>query len=319
MLATGSSMVAPLTAAVGAILAEAGARPVEVRSVGTLAGYGEFCQGGSLRHPDIQDASRRMTMAELMLCARHGVHEIMEIPIGYDGIVLAHRRGLPSPSITLQQLWLGLAKEVPQNGRLVPNPCTRWRQVSSSLPDWPIRVIGPPPSFGTRNSFVEMAMSAGCQAVPEMRAIADTARRRSICSTMREDEGWTDAGENDDTVVRLILEGEPGVLGVFGYGTLQANTQWIEGLAIEGVQDEPETIANGRYPFARPLFFYVKRPNLEQLPGLKAFLAEYLSDRAMGPEGYLVQLGLVPLEPARPEQVRKAVRDQAIILRRPGE
>ena len=258
-----------------------------------------------------------MNSSEFMVCASRGVHEIMEIPIGYDGIVIAHRRSLESPSISLAQLWQGLAKEIPQDGRLIPNPYTRWRQVSEALPDWPIRVIGPPPTSGTRDSFTEMALLVGCQAAPEVRAIPDVVRRRAICTTMREDGGWTDAGENDDMVVRLILEGEDGVLGIFGFGALLANTRWIEGLPVEGVDDTVENIASGRYPLSRPLFLYVKRPNLEAVPGLKEVLTEYLSDRAMGPGGYLVQLGLVPLEPVRLERARQIVRDQAILLRRP--
>lgn len=318
VLATGSSTVAPFTRAVAERLAEEGAKRAEVRSVGTVGGYAEFCQGALPRYADIQNASRRMNFGEFTHCASRGVHEIMEIPIGHDGIVIAHRAGLPSPNFTLAQLWRGLAKEVPQGGKLVANPHTSWRQVAADLPDWPIRVIGPPPTSGTRDSFTDLVLLAGCQGVPEIRAIADVAQRRRACVAVRTDGGWTDGGEDDDLIARQVVEGAPGTLGVFGFSFLEGHRNIIEGASVEGIDDTRESIANGSYPLARPLFIYVKRPNLESTPGLKAFIAEYVSDRAMGPEGYLVRRGLVPLEPARLRRVQAAVRDQAIMLGRPG-
>jgi phosphate transport system substrate-binding protein len=131
-----------------------------------LHGYNEFCRGAGLRYPDIQNAARRMTMAEFLLCNRHGVHEIMKIPIGHDGIVVALRRDQPVPAISLGQLWLGIAKEVPRDGRLVGNPHRRWCDISPALPDWPIRVIDPPPTSGTRDSFTDLVLLAGCRTQP---------------------------------------------------------------------------------------------------------------------------------------------------------
>jgi phosphate transport system substrate-binding protein len=318
VLATGSSTVAPFTRTVAETLAASGAGKVEVRSVGTVYGFDQFCQGGDLRHPDVQNASRRMNALEFQKCLSRGVNEIMEIPIGHDGIVVAHRKDLPSPNFTLAQLWLGIAKEIPQGGRLVPNPHTSWRQVAAGLPDWPIAVIGPPPTSGTRDSFTDLVLSAGCQAVPEVRAIDDAAQRRRLCTTVREDGRWTDGGEDDGLIVRRVTEGAPGTLGIFGYGVLEIHRDRIEGARIEGVDDTPETIASGAYPVARPLFVYVKRANAEAVPALRAFLAEYVSDRAMGPGGYLVRRGLVPLDPARLRRVQEAVRNQEIMLRGPG-
>jgi phosphate transport system substrate-binding protein len=319
VLATGSSTVAPFTNAVADRLAEAGARRAEVRSVGTVGGFAEFCQGATLRYADIQNASRRMNFQEFAHCASRGVHEIMELMIGYDGIVVAHRQGLPSPNFTRAQIWLGIAKEIPRDGRLVPNPHRSWRDVSAQLPDWPIRVIGPPGTSGTRDSFTDLVMLAGCQAVAEVQAIRDSAQRRRICTTVREDGGWIDGGEDDEVIVGQIVEGAPGTLGVFGFSFLERNRSRIEGATIEGIDDTRENIASGSYPISRPLFLYVKRPNLDQVPGLRAFIQEYLSEGAMGPEGYLIRRGLVGLEDTRRARLRQAFTDGAIMLRRPGE
>ncbi|MBR0684121.1 phosphate ABC transporter substrate-binding protein [Roseomonas eburnea] len=319
VLATGSSTVAPFTNAVADRLAEGGARRAEVRSVGTVHGFNEFCQGTSLRFADIQDASRRMNFTEFGLCASRGVHEIMELMIGFDGIVVAHRHGLPSPNFTRAQLWLGSAKEIPRDGRLVPNPHRSWRDVSQQLPDWPIRVIGPPPTSGTRDSFTDLVMLAGCQALPEVRAIRDTAQRRRVCTTVREDGGWVDGGEDDEVIVGQVVDGAIGTLGIFGFSFLERNLARIDGATIDGIDDTRENIASGRYPIARPLYIYVKRPNLDLVPGLRAFVQEYVSEAAMGPEGYLIRRGLVGLDDASRARLRQAVADGAIMLRRPGE
>lgn len=318
VVVTGSSTVFPFSSAVADAVAARNPRP-SVESTGTVHGFHEFCKGAGLRYPDVQNASRRMNAGEFRLCIRSGVNEIMEIPIGFDGIVVAHASGVLSPDFTLAQLWLGLAKEVPQGGRLVANPYSSWRQVSPGLPDWPIRVVGPPPTSGTRDSFAELALVAGCKAAPEVRAIADAAQRLRVCTTLREDGRWIDGGEDDQAIVRKVVGGDPGTLGIFGFSFLEANRARIEGSQIEGVDDTREAVASGRYPLARPLFLYVKRPNLDTVPGLKEFVTEYVSDRAMGPEGYLVRRGLVSHDEARLRQIQEAVRERAIMLRRPAD
>jgi phosphate transport system substrate-binding protein len=319
ILATGSSTVAPFTNAVADTLAQAGARRATVRSTGTVHGFNEFCRGPGLQHPDVQNASRRINATEFALCARNGVREIMEIAIGHDGIVIAHRTGLPAADFSLAQLWLGIAREVPRDGRLVPNPYTSWRQIGPALPAWPIRLIGPPPTSGTRDIFIDLVLLAGCQAIPEVRAIADTAQRRRVCVAIREDGGWIDGGEDDEVIVRRVVEGEPGTLGVFGFSFLEAHRDRIAAAAIAGVPATREAIGSGAYPVARPLFIYVKQANLRTLAGLPEFIAEYVSDRAMGPEGYLIRRGLVPLDPVRLRRVQEAVRDQAVMLRQPDD
>jgi phosphate transport system substrate-binding protein len=319
VLVTGSSTVYPFSSAVAERLAQAaGGQRVQVASTGTVHGFAQFCRGPGLEHPDVQNASRRMTAGEFSLCVRNGVNEIMEVPIGFDGIVVAHRKGLPSPNFSLIQLWLGVAKEVPQNGRLVANPYTSWRQVSADLPDWPIRVIGPPRTSGTRDSFTELAMMAGCRSAPEVTAISDMVERNRVCTTVREDGRWVDAGEDDEAIVRRITTDADGTLGIFGFSFLDAARDRIEGSSVGGVDDTAETIASGRYPLSRPLFLYVKRPNLSRIPALKDYVAEYVSDRALGSGGYLAQQGLVPLDADRLREVQKTVRERAIMSRRPN-
>lgn len=317
--ATGSSTVAPFTRMVADRLAEGGAPRADIRSVGTVGGFAEFCQGAALRFPDLQNASRRMNFAEFRHCASRGVHEIMELLIGYDGIVVAHRRGLPSPNFSRAELWLGLAREVPRGGRLVPNPFRTWRDVAPHLPDWPIRMIGPPGTSGTRDSFNDLVLIPGCQAVPEIQALRDAAARRRACVSLREDGGWIDGGEDDEVIVRQVVDEAPGTLGVFGFSFLEANRARIASATVEGVADSRETIASGRYPMARPLFLYVKRPNRDQVPSLRPFIAEYTSDRALGPSGYLVQGGLVALNDEGRARLREVVRSGSIINRRPDE
>ncbi|EFH10350.1 substrate-binding domain-containing protein [Pseudoroseomonas cervicalis] len=316
---TGSSTVAPFSRAVAeAVGKAAGGERVRVASTGTVHGFAQFCRSNGLGSPDVQDASRRITSGEFTLCLRNGINEIMEIPIGFDGIVVAHRKGLASPNFTLAQLWLGVAKEVPRDGRLVPNPYTSWRQISPDLPDWPIRVIGPPPTSGTRDSFTELAMMAGCQAAPEVQAIADAAERSRVCTSVREDGRWTDAGEDDQAIVAKIADGADGTLGIFGFSFLEAARDRIEGSMVGGIDDTAETISSGRYPLSRPLFLYVKRPNIDRVPGLKEFLAEYVSDRALGQDGYLARIGLVPPPADRLRAIQDAVRERAVMTRRPN-
>lgn len=317
VIATGSSTVAPFTQAVADVMRERGAPPAELRVVGTGGGIAEFCQGIGPRFPDIANASRRINRQEFTFCGSRGVGEVIEIPIGFDGIAVAHRAGLPSPDFRLEHLWRGLAREVPVDGRWVPNPFTRWDQVSPLLPAWPIRVIGPPGTSGTRDSFHDLALIPGCMAVPEVRAIADAAQRRRTCISLRTDGGWIEAGEDDEAIVNDVVAGPPGTLGLFGFSFLERNRARIEGARVEGVDDTRETIANGRYPLSRPLFLYVKHAHLDRVPALAAFVAEYLSDAAMGPEGYLVRRGLVPLDAAPLAQAREIARN-ATLMRLPA-
>lgn len=324
ILITGSSTVNPFTAAVArqfaetGMMAKVGGQPPKIASTGTVRGYNLFCQGSGTRYPDIQNASRRMNSLEFSLCVKNGVNEIMEIPIGYDGIVLVYRKDGGTVRLTRAQAWLAIAKEVPTNGTLVPNPHTSWRQIDASLPDWPIQVLGPPPTSGTRDSFTDLLMLAACQTFDEVRSLKDLARQRAVCTTVRTDGKWIDAGEDDAKIVSRIETAPTGMVGIFGYSFLEENKGKLAGAVLDGIAPTEDNIISGRYPLSRPLFIYAKRRNIAYVAGLQEFLNLYVSPAAMGPGGFLSAHGLVPLDTAQLTRVREAVSGQAIMLRRPG-
>jgi len=317
ILVTGSSTVFPFTNAVAQHFVQARGRPKPfIDGTGTVRGYNLFCQGSGLRYPDIANASRRMNNLEFNLCGSRGVHEIIEIPIGYDGIVVAVRKEAVELKITRAQLWAAVAREVPRGGQFVANPYTRWREIDPALPDWPIEILGPPATSGTRDVFVDLAMLPGCNAVPEVRAIVDAARKRAVCAALREDGRWIDAGEDDEKIVARLVGAPPGYLqGVFGYSFIATNADRLQAAAVDGVAANIDTIAAGRYPLSRPMFIYVKRANLRSVPGLKDFIEDYVA--ALVPDSYLMRIGLVPLRPDLLDQVRRIVRDQVIMSRAP--
>ena len=318
ILITGSSTVNPFSRAVAERLAgQGGFKAPKIDSTGTVRGYNLFCQGAGSRYPDVQNASRRMNGLEFTLCTKNGVNEIMEIPIGHDGIVLATRKDAATFTATRAQVWLAIAKEVPRNGAFVPNPYATWRQIDSALPDWPILVLGPPPTSGTRDSFTDLLMNAACQTFDEVRGLKEAARRRAVCATVREDGKWVDSGEDDAKIVARIEGSPPGVIGIFGYSFLEENAGKLKGASLEGILPTADTIAAGRYPLARPLFIYAKRANIAFVAGLKEYMDLYVSQAAMGPSGFLVKQGLVPLDAAQQQRLREAVAAQVIMLRRP--
>jgi phosphate transport system substrate-binding protein len=299
----GSSTVYPFSVAVAEQFARAGRfRAPTVEETGTGAGIRSFCVGLGAQYADITNASRRMTAAELATCRRNGVTDVVELQIGFDGIVFAVRKGTPTTNLTREQIWRALAREVPVRGQIVPNPHTRWNQIDPTLPDMAIEVIGPPDTSGTRDSVVELVLQEGCRNVAEVLAIADAHRRTAVCSTIREDGRFIEAGENDEVIVRRIAAGGPGVMGIFGYSYLDRNREILDSVRIEGIEDNFENIASGRYPLSRPLYVYLKKTHIQIIAGLREFLAEQASERAIGDQGYLVAIGLVPMTP--PERER---------------
>ncbi len=290
----GSSTVFPFSTVVAEQFGKTGGfkTPV-VESTGTGGGFKLFCAGIGVGHPDISNASRAIKESELKDCAANGVTEITEVKIGYDGIVLANAKTAPAFSLTVAQVWQALAKDVPVDGQLVANPYKSWNDIDPSLPNEPIEVFGPPPTSGTRDAFVELVMDVGCKEFAEVKALEGDAHK-ATCQTIREDGAFIEAGENDNLIVQK-LEANPLALGIFGYSFLDQNADKVQGSAIGGVAPTFEAIADGSYPVSRPLFFYVKNAHVGVIPGLKEFVAEFMSDRASGEEGYLADKGLIPL------------------------
>ena len=305
----GSSTVYPFTTAVAEQLGKtAGIKTPVVESTGTGGGMKLFCAGVGDEHPDATNASRRMKKGEFEQCQKNGVKDIVEIPVGYDGLTLAQSKQGPALNLTLAQVFLALAKQVPgPDGKLVANPNKNWSDIDKSLPNVKIEVLGPPPTSGTRDSLHELFMEIGAAQVPAMEAIkkADPKAFEAAWKSIREDGAYVEAGENDNVIVAK-LEANKNAVGIFGYSFLEENTAKLRGVGIDGTQPTFDAITSGKYKGARKLYVYIKKQHVGVIPGLDKFVAEYVSPKAIGEDGYLAKKGLVTLPKAEAETVRKA-------------
>jgi len=268
-----------------------------VESTGSGGGFKLFCAGAGLETPDITNASRRIKASEVELCAQNGVDDIVEAKIGYDGIVLANSTASDQIELSLREIFLALAKDVPMaDGTTEPNAYETWDQINPALPPVKIEVLGPPPTSGTRDAFAELAMEGGCKTFDWVKALktSDKSAYKSLCHTIRADGAYVEAGENDNLIVQK-LNANPAAFGVFGYSFLEQNSDLVQGSIVEGVAPDFEEIARGSYPIARSLYFYVKKSHVGVVPGMAEFLAEFTSEDAWGEEGYLTDKGLIPL------------------------
>ncbi|MEO6078596.1 MAG: PstS family phosphate ABC transporter substrate-binding protein [Steroidobacteraceae bacterium] len=308
----GSSTVYPFTTTVAEQFGKASKfKTPKVESTGTGGGIKLFCGGVGVQHPDVANASRAIKPAEVETCKKAGVTDIVEVKVGYDGIVVASSiKGKPY-KLTRKDIYLALAKQVPDPAAptsLIANPYKTWNQVNSSLPADKIEVLGPPPTSGTRDAFIELVMEPGCSNFAWIKSLKDVdeARFKKVCDSIREDGGYVEAGENDNLIVQK-LEANPKALGIFGYSFLEENISQLQGAAVDGVAPTFDNIASSKYPISRPLFIYVKKAHLGVIPGLREFVTEYVSDRSMGDEGYLAGKGLVPMSAAELAKVRANV------------
>lgn len=280
-----------------------------IESTGSGGGFKLFCAGVGVDHPDITNASRAIKSSEVETCAKNGVNKITEITIGYDGIVVADSKKGPEFGVSRKELYLALAKSVPDpkgGDKLIPNPYKTWKDINPALPANEIEVLGPPPTSGTRDAFTELVMDVGCEQfgfIKEM-AKSDPKAFKAACQAIREDGAYIEAGENDTLIVNKLVE-NPKALGIFGYSFLDQNADKIKGATIDGVKPTFENIASSKYPVSRPLFFYVKGEHVGVIPGIKEYVAEFTSEAAIGPDGYLPQIGLIPL----PADKLKPVKD----------
>ncbi|MEO6114197.1 MAG: substrate-binding domain-containing protein [Sphingomicrobium sp.] len=307
--AVGSSTVYPFAKVVAERVARANPRlgtPI-VESTGTGAGFKLFCSGVGERFPDISNASRRMKASEAKLCAANGVKDVTEIQIGVDGLALATAKGTAISGLTQRDVYMALAKT--PFGK--PQKARTWKDVNAKLPAVPIRVYGPPPTSGTRDSLVELMLTPGCESNASMPALkkANEAKYKAICQGIREDGAFIEAGENDNLIVQK-LAANPNTLGFFGYSFLEENTSKLKGVSINGVQPTYDSIATFKYPGARPLYIYVKNAHVRAIPAIRAFVAEFTKESAIGPNGYLKQAGLV----ASPAGVRARSQQAARTL-----
>ncbi len=306
----GSSTVFPFSTAVAEQFGRTIAfkTPV-VESTGSGGGLKLFCAGIGTGHPDITNASRRIKMSEVERCAKNGITEITEVKIGFDGIVVANSRSAPRIKLTRQQIWLALAKDILKDGKWVANPHKTWSDVDPSLPNVAIRVLGPPPTSGTRDAFAELALEGGCKTLKDVKALkkGDKKLYKAVCHSVREDGAYVEAGENDNLIVQK-LEADPASLGVFGFSFLDQNGDKIQGSVVDGVEPTFENIAGGDYPVSRSMYFYVKKAHVGHVPGIQEYVAEFTSENAVGDDGYVVDKGLIPMPSDDREMVRKTAK-----------
>jgi phosphate transport system substrate-binding protein len=271
----------------------------KIESTGSGGGFKLFCAGVGVDYPDITNASRAVKGSELKMCEANGVKDIVEVKIGYDGIVLANSKKGEALEISRKDVFLALAKEIPDPAdptKMIANPHKTWKDVNAALPETKIEILGPPPTSGTRDAFVELAMEGGAKMFPELKALkkADKKAFEKIAHTLREDGAYIEAGENDNLIVQK-LQANPAAIGIFGFSFLDQNADVIQGAVVDGNGPTFENIADGKYPVSRPLFFYVKKAHVDVIPGMKDFLAEFTSEKAWGDEGYLADKGMIPM------------------------
>ena len=299
----------------------------KIESTGSGGGLKLFCAGVGVEHPDITNASRRIKKSEQETCAKNGVKDIIEIKIGYDGIVLANSKAAPQLNLSRKDIFLALAKQIPgPDGKLIDNPNKTWHDVNASLPNTKIEVLGPPPTSGTRDAFGELVMDKGAEEFADLNKLRhskDAAEIKSlmaklgipasafnakgkkvfkaVAQALREDGAYIEAGENDNLIVQK-LESNPAAVGIFGFSFLDQNADKVQGAKVDGKAPTFEGIADGSYVVSRPLFFYVKKAHVGKVPGIEGYLAEFTSDRAWGDEGYLTDKGMIPMPKAEREQ-----------------
>ncbi len=305
----GSSTVFPYTQATAEQFANNTGSPSPiVESTGTGGGMQIFCGGIGEAHADLTGASRAMKASEYQLCVDNGVTDITEALIGFDGLSLAISRDNDFAwDLTLGEIYLALGAQVPVDGEWADNPYTMWNEINPDLPATKILAYGPPPTSGTRDAFVELAMHAGCESL-EFVANGDYDGDwvGDNCSRMRTDGPFVEAGENDNLIVQR-LEADSNALGIFGYSFLYENLDKLKGVMIGGVEPSIDTIADKSYPVSRPLYFYIKNAHRGVIPNLNEFIEEYMSDDALMAGGYLSERGLVPLAEARIVELQDAV------------
>ena len=316
----------------------------KIESTGSGGGLKLFCKGVGANTPDITNSSRRIKKSEYDDCQANGVTDIVEVLVGYDGIAIANSKAASRLNLSLKDLYLALAKDIPgPDGRLIPNPHKTWKDVNPALPAKKIEVLGPPPTSGTRDAFAELAMGGGAEAIPALKALAkmgadqvdeiraaleklgiagaydDMAKNKgkapkgsdlfhAVAYAVREDGAYIEAGENDNLIVQK-LEATPDAVGIFGFSFLEENGDKVQGSTINGSGPTFESIASGDYPVSRPLYFYMKGAHVGKIPGIREYAMEFVSDKAMGEDGYLPDRGLIPLGEEALEQIQQDVKN----------
>ena len=315
----------------------------KVESTGSGGGLKLFCKGIGVATPDVTNASRRIKSSEFEQCQENGVKDIVEVLIGYDGIVLANAKGSAPLELSRKDIYMALAAQVPgPDGKLIANPNETWKDVNSALPAIKIEVLGPPPTSGTRDAFAELALEGGARKVEDIATLRDLGADQTseieamvaklgiekawaavvekkgdkakgkdvvkiIGRSVREDGAYVEAGENDNLIVNKLVA-NPDALGIFGFSFLDQNSDKVQGSVIDGNEPTFDAIAAGDYKVSRPLYFYVKKAHIGTVPGIAEYLEAFVSEDAIGPDGFLVDKGLIPLGEEQYEEMSGAAR-----------
>lgn len=328
----GSSTVYPFATVVAERFGKATEfKSPKVESTGSGGGLKLFCKGVGVDTPDVTNASRRIKSSEFEKCQKNGVTDIVEVLIGYDGIVLANAKGSAPMELSRKDIYMALAKLVPgPDGKLIENPNKTWKDVNPALPAIKIEVLGPPPTSGTRDAFAELALGGGAKKIADLKTLrglkADKIDEikaliakldipmsvwdavvvkkgakakgkdvfKKVAYGVREDGAYIEAGENDNLIVNKLVA-NPSALGIFGFSFLDQNADMVQGSIIDGNAPTFEAIAGGEYAVSRPLYFYVKKAHIGTVPGIEEYLNTFVSQDAIGPDGYLLDKGLIPL------------------------
>lgn len=298
--AVGSSTVYPFATAAAELFVQStpDVKSPIIEATGTGGGMKLFCAGVGAKHPDIANASRRIKKSEFEQCAKNGVRDIIEVQIGVDGIALAEAKNGPGLSLTPLIVYKALAANPFGKG---PNKVRRWNELDPRLPATTISVYGPPSTSGTRDSLAELILTVGCDTDPAMKALKKTNedRHKELCTRVREDNAYVEAGENDNLIVQK-LTANPTALGIFGFSFLEENLDRLKDVPIDGQKATYETVSTGVYPGARPLYIYVKKAHVAAVPGLRTFIDTFAAN--WDPNGVLARRGMV----AAPAEVRTA-------------
>jgi phosphate transport system substrate-binding protein len=316
----------------------------KIEATGSGGGLKLFCKGVGANTPDVTNSSRRIKKSEYDDCQRNGVTEIVEVLVGYDGIALANAKSAPVFKMSLKDVYLALAKDIPGlDGKLIANPNKTWKDVNANLPAINIEVLGPPPTSGTRDAFAELAMGGGAKKIADLKTLRDLSADqvdeikaamaklglpagvyaaleekkgkapkgkdlfKTVAYAIREDGAYIEAGENDNLIVQK-LDANPNAIGIFGFSFLDENGDKVHGSEVDGVVPTFDSISSGDYPISRPLYFYIKRAHVGKIPGIQEYAVEFTSEKAMGEDGYLIDKGLIPLSEDELKKVEADVK-----------
>jgi len=291
----------------------------KIETTGSGGGMKLFCAGVGTQHPDFTNSSRAIKKSEIKNCNKNGVGDITEVKVGYDGIVVANSKSARRYTIGTMDLYLALAKEIPNpdgSETFITNPNKTWKDVNPDLPAIKIEVLGPPPTSGTRDAFSELALEkGGCKKIKWIETLKKENKQeyKAKCHTTREDGHFIEAGENDNLMVQKLVS-NPNALAIFGFSFLDQNSDKVQGSIINGIEPSFDNIADGKYAISRPLFFYIKNAHVGVIPGMQEYVEEFLSDSASGDDGYLGEKGLISMPAEERAELNPKVLNLTLIV-----